>query len=169
MSFQKKLITFLSAKCCLFFLCSIILFFLSLNIFFCTTSTFLLTWNNFSCNINLFQTIPDYFSCNIELFVLTQNCFSRKIKFLFWALFRMLCHGDIFLMPHSNQKYNDMSKKKIMWNKNINFVFCASQISYIQFLRCTLAACLSHWQHVGSGPRNKETFNPSFAHLPNIG
>ena len=141
MSFQKKLITFLSAKCCLFFLCSIILFFLSLNIFFCTTSTFLLTWNNFSCNINLFQTIPDYFSCNIELFVLTQNCFSRKIKFLFWALFRMLCHGDIFLMPHSNQKYNDMSKKKLCETKILISFFV-----HRKFLISNFYA--AHWQHV---------------------
>ena len=113
----EKVNNFFKCKVLFVFLCSIILFFLSLNIFFCTTSTFLLTWNNFSCNINLFQTIPDYFSCNIELFVLTQNCFSRKIKFLFWALFRMLCHGDIFLMPHSNQKYNDMSKKNYVKQK----------------------------------------------------
>ena len=44
-----------------------------------------------------------------------------------------------------------------------NFLFCPSQIFYINFY-------ISHQQHVDllrRGPRNKETFNPSFTHLSN--
>ena len=45
--------------------------------------------------------------------------------------------------------------------QKINFGFCASQI----FFR------IGHWKHVDllhSGPRNKETFNPSFTDLSDI-
>ena len=52
-----------------------------------------------------------------------------------------------------------------MWHKKMNFVFCASQIFYI------FSFYIAHWQHVDllrSGPRNKETSNPSFTHLSDI-
>ena len=44
-------------------------------------------------------------------------CFNKETffvfntKFLFWASFRMLCHGDIFLLSHSNK--NIISCQKI--------------------------------------------------------
>ena len=106
---------------------------------------FLLIWNTFSCNINLFLSTPHYLSCNVKLFVLTQNCFSCNTKCLFWASFRMMYHGDIFLLLRSNKNVITCQKKKIIfvWHKKINYVFCASQIFCIQFLYCTLAACWS--------------------------
>ena len=62
--------------------------------------------------------------------------FLSNTKFLFWTSFRMLCHGDIFLL--SQQKCNLLSKKNkqtfiFMWHKKISFVFNASQIFYIDF------------------------------------
>ena len=86
------------------------------------------------------------------LFVQRQTfCFNPKLlllcntKFFFWTLFRMLCHGDIFLLSHSNkniitsQKINKLSF--LCDTKKINFVFCASPFFYIQFLHYTLSAC----------------------------
>ena len=60
-------------------------------------------WNTFSCNINLFLSTPDYFSCNIKNVLSIQNCFLRNTKCLFWAFFRMLRHGYIFLLSCSNK------------------------------------------------------------------
>ena len=115
---------------------------------FCATSTFfLLTWNTFSCNINTFLSKPNYVLRNVKLFISTQNYFSCNTKFLFWTSFRMLCHGDIFLLSHSNkniitsQKINKLSF--LCDTKKINFVFCASPFFYIQFLHYTLSACWS--------------------------
>ena len=72
--------------------------------YFCATSTlFLLIWNTFSCNINTLLSKPNYFLCSVKLFISTQNYFSCNTKFLFWTSFRMLCHGDIFLLSHSNK------------------------------------------------------------------
>ena len=74
------------------------------EILFCATSTFFLsTWNTFSCKINTFLLKPNYFLCSVKLFISTQNYFSCNTKFLFWTSFRMLCHGDIFLLSHSNK------------------------------------------------------------------
>ena len=87
---------------------------------FCATSTFfLLTWNTFSCNINTFLSKPNYVLCNVKLFISTQNYFSCNTKFLFWTSFRMLCHGDIFLLSHSN--------KNIITCQKINCHFYAFQ------------------------------------------
>ena len=74
------------------------------KIFFCATSTlFLLIWNTFSCNINTLLSKPNYFLCSVKLFISTQNDFSCNTKFLFWTSLRMKCHGDIFLLSHSNK------------------------------------------------------------------
>ena len=118
------------------------------EILFCATSTFfLMTWNTFSCNINTFLSKPNYFLCNVKLFISTQNYFSCNTKFLFCSLCIMLCHGDIFLLSHSNkniitsQKINKLSF--LCDTKKINFVFCASPFFYIQFLHYILSACWS--------------------------
>ena len=125
---------------------------------------FLLTWNNFSCNINTFLSKPNYFLCSVKLFISkTQNYFSCNTKFLFWT-----CHGDIFLLSHSNkniitcQKINKLSflcgTKKII-------SFCLHHHFFI------FSFYITHCQHVDllrSGPGNKETFNPSFTHLSDI-
>ena len=75
--------------------------------------------------------------CAICTFFWTQFFFSCNTKFLFWIFFRMVCVGDIFLLSHSNKK------KSFLCSKKISFVFCASQIFYVQFLCFTLAACWS--------------------------
>ena len=100
------------------------------------------------------------------LFVQRQTfCFNPKLlllcntKFFFWTLFRMLCHGDIFLLSHSNkniitcQKINKLSflcgTKKII-------SFCLHHHFFI------FSFYITHCQHVDllrSGPGNKETFN----------
>ena len=121
---------------------------------FCAASTFFwLTWNTFSCTINTFLSTPNYFLCNVELFVSTQNYFSCNTKFLFRASLRMLNHGDIFLLSHSNKNIVTCQKiNKISFlcdTKKISFVFCASQFSYIQFLHYTLSACWSSSQWSG--------------------
>ena len=137
-----------------------------MNYFFCATSTFFCWHETFSSNINLFLSTQDYFLCNVKHFVLTQNCFSCNTKFLFWTPFRMLSLGDVFLFSRSNKNIITYEKKIIfMWHKKINFVFCAWQIFYI------FSFHIAHWQHVDllpSGPRNKETSNPSFTHLSDI-
>ena len=86
------------------------------------------------------------------LFVQRQTfCFNPKLlllcntKFFFWTLFRMLCHGDIFLLSHSNKNIITRQKiNKISFlcdTKRLISFFCASQILYIQILHYTLAAC----------------------------
>ena len=79
----------------------------------------------------------------------------------------MLCHGDIFLFSRSIKNIITCQKKNkkhhFVTEEKINFVFCASQFFYI------FGFYNAHWQHVDilcSGPRNKETFNPSLTHLP---
>ena len=152
----------------IFFSCSIILLLSTWNTFLWYINFFLLTRNTFSCNINTFLSKSNYFSCNVKLFISTQNYFSCNIKFLFWTSFRMLCHGDIFLLSHSNksiitcQKINKLSflcnAKKLFW------FFVHHHIFIFSF-------CITHCQHADllrSGPGNKETFNQSFTHLSDI-
>ena len=95
----------------------------------------MLTWNTFSCNINTFLSKPNYFLCNAKLFVLTQNYFSCNTKFLFWTSF-MLCHGDIFLLSHSNK--NIITCQKINCHfyesqKNLFWFFCITILLYSVF------------------------------------
>ena len=98
----------------------------------------------FLCNINLFLLTPDHILCNIKLF------------------FKMLCHGDIFLLSRSNKKYNHLSKKcKISFScdtKKLTSLFIYLYLFIFNFY-------IAHWHHVDllcSGPRNKKTFNQSF-------
>ena len=124
----------------------------------CCEKTFFERKICFMCSLILFLSTPAYFSCNIKLFVLTQNYFSCNTKFLFWTLFRMLCHVDIFLLSRSNKNIATYQKKYFYVTQNINFLFCVSQIFYVQFLYCT-------WKDFGLlciSSRNKETFKPSF-------
>ena len=101
------------------------IFFARKIFFWCSIILFLSTWNTFLkkiyffCWYESFLSIPEYFLCNIILFVSTQNYFSCNTKFLFWTSFRMLCHGDIFLLSHSN--------KNIITCQKINCHFYAFQ------------------------------------------
>ena len=62
-----------------------------------------------------------------QTFVSKQNYFLCNIKFLFWTLLRMLCHGDIFLLSHSN--------KNIITCQKINKIsFACDTLKLIQFL-----------------------------------
>ena len=114
----------------IFFWCSIILFLSTGNNFLCYINFFLMTWNTFSCNFNTFLSKPNYFLCNVKRFISTQNYFSCNTKFLFWTSFRMLCHGDIFLLSHGNkniitsQKINKLSF--LCDTQKNNSVLCAS-------------------------------------------
>ena len=119
--------------------------------FFCYINFCLLTSNTFSCN-NTFLLTPNYFLCNVRLFVSTQNYFSYSTKFLFWTSFRMLCHGDKFLLSHSNKNIITCKKiNKISFlcdtKKLISFFIYLfgflHQFVYIQFLHYTLSACWS--------------------------
>ena len=82
----------------------------------------------FMCSLISFLSTPAYFSRNIKLFVSTQNYFSCNTKVLFWTLFKMLCHVDIFLLSRSNKNITTYQKKYFYVTKNINFLFCVSQI-----------------------------------------
>ena len=134
------------------FLMQHILFLSTWNTFLCYLNFFLLIWNTFSCNINTFLSKPNYFLCNVKHFVSTQNYLSCNAKFLFWASFRMLCHGDIFLLSHSNKNIITCKKiNKISFlcdtKKLISFFIYLfgflHQFVYIQFLHYTLSACWS--------------------------
>ena len=103
-----------------------------------------------------------------KTFYFNTKFFSCNTKFLFWASFRMLCHGDIFLLSHSNkniitcQKINKLSylcdtKKLISFFVQHHFF-----IFNFYFIHC------QHVDLLRSGPRNKETFDPSFTHLSDI-
>ena len=155
--FGKKMTTFSAQN--IFFWCSIILF--------------LSTWKTFLCYINFFVVDMKYFfaqhqhvfvetkllSVNVKLSISIQNYFSCNTKFLFWASFIMLCHGDIFLLSHSNkniiacQKVNKLSflcdtKKLISLFLHHHFVIFSFYITHCQ-----------HVDLLCSGPGNKETFN----------
>ena len=82
----------------------------------------------FMCSLISFLSTPAYFSCNIKLFVSTQNYFSCNTKVLFWTLFKMLCHVDIFLLSRSNKNIATYQKKYFYVTQNISFLFCVSQI-----------------------------------------
>ena len=136
---------------------------------FCVASTFFwLTWNTFSYTINTFLSTPNYFLCNVKIFVSTQNYFSCNTKFLFRASLRMLNHGDIFLLSHSN--------KNIVTCQKINkFHFYVTQKKLVSFFVhhnfLIFSFHITRCQHVDlhrSGLGNKETFNPSFTHLSDI-
>ena len=95
--FRKKVIFFLSIK---HYFVQHHLAFVNMKCFFCAT------WALFCWHETLFRATSICFCrhnilCNIKLFFSTKNLFSRNTTFLFWALFRILCHGDIFLLPHS--------------------------------------------------------------------
>ena len=103
-----------------------------------------------------------------QTFYFNTKLFSCNTKFLFWTSFGMLCHGDIFLLSHSNkniitcQKTNKLSflcdtKKLISFFVHHHFFIFSFYITYCQ-----------HVDLLRSGPGNKETFNPSFTHLPDI-
>ena len=139
--FRKKLITFLRIK---YFFGASSFSFCRHEILFCGTSTFFwLTWNTFSCNISTFLSTPNYFLCNVKLFVSTQNYFSCNTKCLFWTSLSMLCHGDIFLLSHSNkniiayQKVNKLSflcdtKKLVSFFVHHNFFMFVIYITHCQ-------------------------------------
>ena len=136
--------------------------------FLCCINFFLLIWNTFPCNINTFLSKPNYFLCNVKHFVSTQNYFSCNAKFLFWASFRMLCHGDIFLLSHSNK--NIITCKKI--NQISSLCNTKKLISFLVHHNFFIFSFyITHFQHIDllcSGPGNRETFNPSFTHLSDI-
>ena len=106
------------------------------------------------------------------LFVQRQTLyFNTKLFFVQHQIFVLdiiqnVMSGDIFLLSHSNKsiitchKINKLSflcdVKKLFW------FFVHHHIFIFSF-------CITHCQHVDllrSGPGNKETFNPSFTHLP---
>ena len=104
-------------------------------------------WSTFSCNINTFLSKPNYFVSNVKLFLSTQNYLWCNTKFLFWTSFRMLCHGDIFLLSHSNknnhlitcQKINKLSflcdaKKLIPFFVNHNFLYSVFTLHIVNML-----------------------------------
>ena len=108
---RKKLITFLCTK--YFFDASSC--FCRHEILFCATSTFFVDMKHFFMQHQ--HAFVDARLCFVQhqTFVSKQNYFLCNIKFLFWTLLRMLCHGDIFLLSHSNkniiacQKINKIS------------------------------------------------------------
>ena len=149
------------------FLCNIALFLSALIIFLCNINFFLLTWNTFSCNINLFLSTQGYILHSMKLFFWHKIDFRAAPSFCFGhcSLFRMLCHGDIFLLSRRNDDIIPCQKKNIFFvTQKTNFVFCVSKFFILNF-------CIRLWQHVDllpSGPWSKETFCPSFSHLPDI-
>ena len=78
--------------------------------------------------------------------------------------------GIYFYLSRSNKNIITCMLKKmykfsfLLDTKKWFRLLCSTNF-YIQFLYCTLTACWSFC----SGLRNKETFNPSFTHLPDIG
>ena len=104
------------------------------------------------------------------LFVQRQTfCFNTKLfftKFLFWASFRMLCYGDIFLL--SQQKYITCQKISYLCDtkKLISFFFFFLHHNFSVFI-----FYITHCQHVDlrrGDPENKKTFNPPFTQLSDI-
>ena len=106
--------------------------------FLCYFNFFLLTWNTFLSNVKLFVPPQNHFLCNT--------------KFL----------------SHSN-------KNIITCQKIIKLSFLCNSKELISFFVhhnfFIFSFYLTHCQHVDllrSGPRNKESFNPSFTHLSDI-
>ena len=102
-----------------------------------------------------------------QSFYFNTKLFSCNTKFLFWTSFGMLCHGDIFLLSHSN-------KNIITCQKQINFHFYVTKKLISFFVHhhfFIFSFYITYCQRVDllrSGPGNKKTFNPSFTHLPDI-
>ena len=124
--------------------------------FWCSIILLLSAWNTFLCYINFFFLYMKHFFVQHQhvfvntkiLFVQRQTfCFNTKLfftKFLFWASFRMLCYGDIFLL--SQQKYITCQKISYLCDtkKLISFFFFfASQFFCIHLLHYSLSACWS--------------------------
>ena len=121
-----------------------------------------MTWNTFSCNTNTFLSKPNYFLCNVKRFISTQNYFSCNTKFLFWALFVMLCHGDIFFLSHRN-------KNIIMCQKINKLSFLCDTKKLISFFLhhhfFIFSFYIRHCQHVDL---LRSVPGKSFTHLPDI-
>ena len=103
----------------------------------------------------------------MQLFISAQNYFSCNTKILFRTLFRMLCHGDIFLLSHS--KKNIITCQK---TNKLSFLCDAKKIIsfFVHHRFFIFSFYITNCQHVDlcSGLGNKETFNPSFTHLSDI-
>ena len=103
-----------------------------------------------------------------QCFVSTQSYFSCNTKFLFWTSFRMSCHGDIFLLSHSNK--NIITCQKI--NKFPSLCGTKKLVSFFLHHNFFIFSFyITHCQHVDllrSCPGNKETFYPSFTQLSDI-
>ena len=138
--------------------------------FFCATSTFFVDMKHFSLQYQLVFVDTRSVFVQHQTFFSPQNFFLCNTKFFFGILFKMLCHGDIFLLSRSNKKYNHLSKKcKISFScdtKKLTSLFIYLYLFIFNFY-------IAHWHHVDllcSGPRNKKTFNQSFCftHLLDI-
>ena len=118
---------------------------------FCAQNIFLMQHQLFFCRHEiLFLAKSTRFCRNQNTFCAASNSlFQHKIIFRAAPNFcfgHRVCHGDIFLLSHSNK--NIITCQKIntfifMWHKKINFVFSASSFFYIQLLNYTLSACWS--------------------------
>ena len=102
-----------------------------------------------------------------QSFYFNTKLFSCNTKFLFWTSFGMLCHGDIFLLSHSNKNIITCQK-----TNKLSFLCDAKKIIsfFVHHRFFIFSFYITHCQHVDlcSGPGNKETFNPSFTHLSDI-
>ena len=136
------------------------------EILFCSTATF------FVVDMKYFFVQPQHVFVEtkllfVQLFISTQNYFSCNTKILFWTSFRMLCHGDIFLLSHSNKNIITCQK-----TNKLSFLCDAKKIIsfFVHHRFFIFSFYITHCQHVDlcSGPGNKETFNPSFTHLSDI-
>ena len=91
------------------------LVFVNIKTFLCYISFFVVDMKYFFAQHQHVFVETKLLSVNVKLFISTQNYFSCNSKFLFWASFIMSCHGDIFLLSHSNkniiacQKVNKLS------------------------------------------------------------
>ena len=108
------------------------------EILFCATLTFFVDMEHFFMQHQVVFV-------NIKLFVSTQNYFSCNDKFLFLTLFRMLFHGDKFLLSRSNKIIITCQKKYIY------LPFYVTQKIYFFFVYhkfFIFNVNIAHWQHV---------------------
>ena len=143
------------------------LVFVSINYFFVQHKLFFVDMKHFFVQHQLVFVDTRLYFAQHETFFWHKIDFRAAPSFCFGhcSLFRMLCHGDIFLLSRRNDDIIPCQKKYIFFvTQKTNFVFCVSKFFILNF-------CIRLWQHVDllpSGPWSKETFCPSFSHLTDI-
>ena len=106
-----------------------------------------------------------FFYLSFFIFFSAQTCILADTKFLFWTMFSMLCHGDIFSSSCSNKNIITCQEKikiSLLCNTKSSLFFVHHKFFIYSFYT-------AHWQHADPQIKNHLIHFFVFTHLPDIG